>query len=271
MEPDIPRTTDLTGDAPRLILDLPGDDEVEDLSEVPEITDDRSIVCDEDDELSWIIYEPGPKDSSLGPYLTIIRQLLKDHEWEKALPFIHQVLSQDPENPFGSLYHGIVLLSTNQISAALSPLSTASRSEKTAKTAIFFIALGLYRTGDYLQSRDHLQRLVTLDPENIRTRFLLGLCLVRLNQYSQAVHEFESVLAKSPDHDRALLLAGYCHIRMGNPHSAIGYLDHLLELDDTRSSPGSGNPVLCLMLAGIPNPSHPPADFFGLIPGTSRV
>jgi hypothetical protein len=88
---------------------------IQDYPDEPEYMDESVISCDEDEEISCI--PPKPKiivDTSLNTLLIVVRQLIREHEWQKAIPFIHQIISLDPNESTGWLYLGIVCIYTGK-------------------------------------------------------------------------------------------------------------------------------------------------------------
>jgi len=178
--PDEAPDSDSSGDIPPLSSGV----EIEDLSDDSEYIDESAVSCDEDEELFCILPTKEVKiEKSLNTLLKVVRQLIRDHEWQKALPFIQQIIAQDPDESSGWLYLGIVYLYTGKPTEAAENLNRATNYEDTQKSALYFLALNDYRRGRYLQAQDYLKNLISLDSGRPGHGFSLG-CVLFVYNYT---------------------------------------------------------------------------------------
>ncbi len=198
-----------------------------------EETDTRFISNTIPEELAGFL-EPSEGEAKpvpeVNPYLTTARQLILEHEWEKALPFIKMSLNQNDDDGTAWLYKGIVELYLNQGDESEHSLQRAVTYEKTSSTAHYYQAYLRYRDGKYAASLILLTDVLKENPAHTRSRFLSGLCKVYLQKYNDAFDDLEILFNSNRKNIRALLLMAYCRIKTRRYIDAISLLDQLLEL-----------------------------------------
>jgi tetratricopeptide (TPR) repeat protein len=78
------------------------------------------------------------------------------------------------------------------------------------------------------QAQDAFAKVVELDPEHDEARLCLGEHLVRLHRYPDAEGHFEQVLTRQPGQRRAFLGLARCRIARGQMTEALQILDNLI-------------------------------------------
>jgi tetratricopeptide (TPR) repeat protein len=207
---------------------------IQEVTEEPEIPDDQALIQEETDEIQFK-EEPDLQENSESashPYLAIGIQLIRDHEWIKALPYLSKVIDSDEEAPLGWLYLGMIHIHLSNFEQAREYLQKAFSFERTRSISLYYLAFGEYRKSDFQKALTYLEQIPAGDIKNEKKLFLKGLCHFKLRQYQSAIQEFHELLISDPDHKRTLFLITYSQLLSNFPEEALKNVDHLLELDD---------------------------------------
>ena len=207
---------------------------IQEVTEEPEIPDDQTLIQDEPDEIQLKDQPETREEFETGPdpYLSVGIQLIRDHEWIKALPYLSKVIYSEKEAPLGWLYLGIIHLHLNNFEQAREHLLKSYNYERTRSISLYYLAYGEYRQSNYQKALTYLEQIPGSDIKLEKRSFLKGLCHFRLHQYQSSIHAFHDLLTNNPDHKKALYLIAYSQILTNVPEDALKNADHLLELDD---------------------------------------
>ena len=78
-------------------------------------------------------------------------------------------------------------------------------------------------------ARDHFEKLLEIEPDDLAARYNLGAALYRMGEYAKALKAFENVLAADSKHPYAATSAGLCLELLGKPDEARRFYRQAIE------------------------------------------
>lgn len=88
----------------------------------------------------------------------------------------------------------------------------------------------LFGNGQYAQAADLYERLLTLDPNNVRAYNNLGITLQYIGNSSEALRNLNTGVAIDPTFQRIWLTLGYVNSQLGNTEQARSALNTAIKL-----------------------------------------
>lgn len=104
------------------------------------------------------------------------------------------------------------------------------------------------RGGDYDEAATHLQRVLNVDPDNLRTMTLLAYVAIARKDADTAQTYLRRVLARSPDNVDALRLQAGLYLKHGDRQKALDMLRNAYQ--SNSDTPGL-RPLLAQVMAGL--------------------
>jgi len=174
-----------------------------------------------------------PKDK-IGLY-----NLIKVAQWKSAeektddaLADITQVLQQDPGILEAHLVLGNILMKKSEFAKARETYQNALGFNEAFTPAIFGLAFAYEREKNWEAARAGFERLLKVDPRDVKAYFHLGEIASAENQQDKALPYFQKAVEMDPDHAAFRNRLGGCLIELKRYDDALKSINKSLELND---------------------------------------
>ena len=139
----------------------------------------------------------------------------------EALVAVQNALSQDEGNASYHLLHAKVLAELRQYGDAEKSLKRAMELRPQWVEPFYELGMLRFRREEFREAATTLARGVGLEPDSIKTRFLLGVSYLQINQDHAAMKQFKAVEAAAPRYPAVHHSIGRVYFRQGRDTEAI--------------------------------------------------
>ena len=139
----------------------------------------------------------------------------------EALVAVQNALSQDDGNASYHLLHAKVLAELRQYGDAEKSLKRAGELRPQWVEPLYESGMLLFRRGQFREAAVRLAKGVALEPDSIKTRFLLGVSYLQINRDHAAMEQFKAVETADPRYPSVHHSIGRVYFRQGRDAEAI--------------------------------------------------
>ena len=139
----------------------------------------------------------------------------------EALVAVQNALSQDDGNAYYHLLHAKVLAELRQYGDAEKSLKRAGELRPQWVEPFYESGMLLFRRGQFREAATRLAKGVALEPDSIKTRFLLGVSNLQINRDHAAMEQFKAVETVDPRYPSVHHSIGRVYFRQGRDAEAI--------------------------------------------------
>lgn len=149
-----------------------------------------------------------------------------------------EILELDAGNPSALFALAQLETASDNINSALVHYQELMQFAPDHMAGRYNLALLLLKEGRWLEARDHFDRVIESDPQNVFTLFNRGRANYRLEEYPSAIEDYQKALAsKNGDYPEALLNLGLVYVALKDFRAAEqSYRQALLLRDDYSSA-----------------------------------
>ena len=149
---------------------------------------------------------------SLNPYtqktLDSAYKMQKQGNLQQAEVFYHQVLQDEPGNPFALYALGTIAIARQEFEKAIPLIRQSISNGYHAETSYSHLGIALQSTGRFQEAIDLYRAGAKLDPKNPRYPSNIAVVLTQMGQPDQALQEIQKALKLDPSFASAYLNAG---------------------------------------------------------------
>jgi tetratricopeptide (TPR) repeat protein len=184
----------------------------------------------------------GHKNPYTQKVLDAAYKMQKQGNLQQAELFYHQVLQDEPGNPFALYALGTIAISRQDFEKAIPLLRESISNGYHAETTYSHLGIALQSTGRYVEAVDLYRAGFKLDPKNPRYPSNIAVVLTQMGQLDQALVEVERAIKLDPGFASAYLNAGGILQSMGRRSDAKRMFEKAAQLDpnnqDARNALG---------------------------------
>lgn len=166
-----------------------------------------------------------PKDKiEVANQLHAAQLLHEDHEYEKTIPILQQILSTDPQIFSAQMMLGAAYFETGKALDSVPHLRKATELQPESGQAHYSLGRSLMVTGDAQGAANHFEITVNRLPRWPLAHFLLGSTYAAMRQPGKAIAELRTAAELDPNHYGAHLMLGRILAVEGQPSEGLPYL-----------------------------------------------
>lgn len=156
-------------------------------------------------------------------------------EAEGALEHVNEFLAARPEDGVGLTlkFDALNALDRRAEAAQLVPAMAATQPNAETVARAFNVAAALYQAGDREVAAEPLEAALSIDPDHGRSLLLLGDIRQSQERYQDALQLSQRLLTLEPDNVRALAIQHRAYVQLGDEENARAAFDRLAEADPT--------------------------------------
>jgi tetratricopeptide (TPR) repeat protein len=177
----------------------------------------------------------GVGDRSRNPYtqkiLDSAYKMQKQGNLQQAEVFYHQVLQDEPGNPFALYALGAISISRQEFEKAIPLLRESISNGYHAETSYTHLGIALQSTGRFQEALELYRAGAKLDPKNPHYPSNMAVVLTQLGQTDQALVEAQRAMKLDPKFASAYLNAGGILQSVGRRSEAIHMYEKAAHLD----------------------------------------
>ncbi len=172
-----------------------------------------------------------PRNPHTQRVLDAAYKMQKQGNLQQAELFYHQVLQDEPGNPFALYALGTLAISRQDFEKAIPLLRESISNGYHAETTYSHLGIALQSTGRYQEAVDLYRAGFKLDPKNPRYPSNIAVVLTQMGQLDQALAEAERAMKLDPAFASAYLNAGGILQSMGRRADAKRMYEKAAHLD----------------------------------------
>ena len=173
----------------------------------------------------------GPRNPYTQRALDSAYKMQKQGNLQQAEVFYHQVLQDEPGNPFALYALGTIAIARQESEKASPLLQESIANGYHAETSYSHLGIALQSTGRYQDAIDLYRSGAKLDPKNPRYLSNIAVVLTQMGQPDQALAEIQKALKLDPKLAPAYLNAGGILQAMGRRSEAKTMYEKAAHLD----------------------------------------
>lgn len=178
--------------------------------------------------------EIAPDSPSANFWLAVMSENRGD--WDQAISLLKQVVDKTPE-PSVMLRLSYYYSQVGNSKEAIKILETLSKNEPENTDFLTYLYISYEKTAQYDKAIETVQKLISIDKDNLETHFHLATLYDKAQKFSLAEKELKSIIDTDPNFHMALNYLGYSYADKGiKLDLAETYLTKAIALDPDNSA-----------------------------------